>query len=80
MAMFRIIKYYLFNFYLMILYNAVLNWNNFCHETSAVLRSVTFVILKCHFDKMFTCHPSRFGCVVTILALDSDHGCILSRR
>jgi len=75
--MFRIIKYCLYNFYLMILYIAVLNWDNFSHETSAVLKSVTF---EMPFDKMFMWHPSTFGCVVTILALDSDHGCILSRR
>jgi hypothetical protein len=74
MDMFRIIKYYLYNFYLMILYNAVLNWNNFSHETSAVLKLLLFCYLEKPFDKMFMCRPSRFCCVLTILALDSDRG------
>jgi len=43
-AMFRIIKYYLYNFYFMILYNAVLNWNNFCHETSEMLKNVPVLL------------------------------------
>lgn len=35
----------------MILYIAVLNWNNFCHETSAVLKSVNFVVIKSYLIK-----------------------------